>query len=134
MAEWQNGRMAEWQNGIWQKTIPEWQNGNSRIAEWQINTLVCIVMSNTIVILISQIQNIPQFHTLSIMTKSTSVAVKSAVTTTKRSPRKGKDASKGPYPYRPSPKKTADEKKNSHNINPLVDTNGTPYGWALKLL
>ena len=66
------------------------------------------------------------------MTKSTLVAAKAAVTTSKRSPGKGKDASKGPNPYSPSPRKAADEKKNSHNINPLVNTNGTPYGWAFE--
>jgi hypothetical protein len=66
------------------------------------------------------------------MTKLTLVSAKAFVTTSKRSPGKGKDASKGPNPYSPSPKKAADEKKNTHNIKPLVNTNGTPYGWAFE--
>ncbi len=44
------------------------------------------------------------------MTKSTLVAGKAAVTTSKWSPGKGKDA-KGPNPYSPIPRKPADEKK-----------------------
>ncbi len=38
-----------------------------------------------------------------------------------------------PNPYSLSPKKNAEEKKNSHNIIPLVDNNGTPYGWAFEI-
>ncbi len=62
-------------------------------------------MSNTIVISSSQIQNLPQFHFVLKMTKSTLVAGKADVTTSKWSPGKGKDASKGPNPYSPSPRK-----------------------------
>jgi hypothetical protein len=35
-----------------------------------------------------------------------------------------------PNPYSLSPKKNAKEKKNSHNIIPLVDNDGTPHGWV----
>jgi hypothetical protein len=66
------------------------------------------------------------------MTKSTLVAAKAAVISSNRSPGKGKDASKGPNPYSPSPRKAANEKKIFHNIKPLVNTNGTPYGWAFE--
>ena len=66
------------------------------------------------------------------MTKSTLVAGKAAVSTSKRSPGKGKDASKGLNPYSPSPRKAAEDKKNSHNIKPLINANGTPYGWAFE--
>jgi hypothetical protein len=38
-----------------------------------------------------------------------------------------------PNPYSLSPKKNAEEKKNSHNIIPLVDNDGTPYGWAFEI-
>ncbi len=37
-----------------------------------------------------------------------------------------------PNPYSLSPKKNAEEKKNSHNIIPLADNDGTPYGWAFE--
>ena len=38
-----------------------------------------------------------------------------------------------PNPYSSSPKKNAEEKKNSHNIIPLEDNNGTPYSWAFEI-
>ncbi len=37
-----------------------------------------------------------------------------------------------PNSYSSSPKKNAEEKKNSHNIISLVDNDGTPYGWAFE--
>jgi hypothetical protein len=37
-----------------------------------------------------------------------------------------------PNPYSLSPKKNAKDKKNSHNIIPLVDNDGTTYGWAFE--
>ena len=66
------------------------------------------------------------------MTKSTSVAGKAAVTSSKRSPGKGKDALKGSNPYSPISKKVPDEQKNSHNIKYLINTDGTPYGWSFE--
>jgi hypothetical protein len=65
------------------------------------------------------------------MVQTKSVAVKSAATS-KTSPVKVTTPSKSPNPYSSSPKKKADEKKNSHNIIPLVDNDGTPYGWAFE--
>jgi hypothetical protein len=67
------------------------------------------------------------------VTKSiAAVAAKAAVTTTKWSPGKGQNESKGPHADSPSSKKIADGKKTSHNIKPLVNTYGTPYGWAFE--
>ncbi len=37
-----------------------------------------------------------------------------------------------PNPYSSYPKKNAKEKKNSHNIIPLVDNDGTPFSWAFE--
>jgi hypothetical protein len=65
------------------------------------------------------------------MAQTKSVAGKPAVTS-KTSPAKFTTPSKSPNPYSSSPKKVADEKKNSHNIIPLVDNDGTPYGWAFE--
>ncbi len=48
----------------------------------------------------------------------------------KTSPVKATMPTRIPNPYSSSPKKNAKEKKNSHNIIPLVDNDGTPYGWA----
>ena len=66
------------------------------------------------------------------MTKSTTNAAKPTVTTSKRSPGKGKDAFKGSNPYSPISKKVPDEQKNSHNIKYLINTDGTPYGWSFE--
>jgi hypothetical protein len=60
-----------------------------------------------------------------------SVAAKPAAIS-KMSPIKVTTPPKNPNPYNSSPKKKADEKKKSHNIIPLVDNNGTPYGWAFE--
>ena len=60
-----------------------------------------------------------------------SVAVKAAAFS-KKSPIKVTTPPKGPNPYNTSPKKKADENKKSHNIIPLVDNDGTPYGWAFE--
>jgi hypothetical protein len=60
-----------------------------------------------------------------------SVAAKAAAFS-KKSPIKITTPPKGPNPYNTSPKKKADEKKKSHNIIPLVDNDGTPYGWAFE--
>jgi hypothetical protein len=65
------------------------------------------------------------------MAQTKSVAGKPAVTS-KTTPAKVTTPSKSPNPYSSSPKKMADEKKNSHNIIPLVDNNGTPSGWAFE--
>jgi hypothetical protein len=65
------------------------------------------------------------------MVQTKSVAAKPAATS-KTSPVKVTTPSKSPNPYSSSPKKKADEKKNSHNIIPLVDNNGTPYSWAFE--
>jgi hypothetical protein len=53
-----------------------------------------------------------------------------SATALKMSPVKARTLTRIPNPYSSSPKKNAEEKKNSHNIIPLVDNNGTPYGWA----
>jgi hypothetical protein len=60
------------------------------------------------------------------MTKTKSAAV------LKMFPVKAMMPTRIPNPYSSSPKKNAEEKKNSHNIIPLVDNDGTPYGWAFK--
>jgi hypothetical protein len=60
------------------------------------------------------------------MTKAKSAAA------LKTSPVKVTTPTRIPNPYSLSPKKNAKEKKNSHNIIPLVDNDGTPYGWAFK--
>ncbi len=65
------------------------------------------------------------------MAQTNSIAAKPA-TTSKTSPVKVTSPSKSPNPYSSSPKKMADEKKNPHNIIPLVDNDGTPYGWAFE--
>ncbi len=65
------------------------------------------------------------------MALTKSIAEKPAVSS-KKSPVKVTNPPNSPNPYSSSPKKTADEKKNSHNIIPLVDNNGTPYGWAFE--
>ena len=65
------------------------------------------------------------------MAQTKSIAAKPAVSS-KKSPVKVMAPPKSPNPYSSSPKKTADEKKNSHNIIPLVDNNGTLYGWAFE--
>ncbi len=51
----------------------------------------------------------------------------------KTSPVKATTSTRIPNPYSLSPKKNAEEKKNSHNIIPLVDNNGTPYSWAFEI-
>ncbi len=56
-----------------------------------------------------------------------------SATALKTSPVKATTPTRIPNPYSLSPKKNAKEKKNSHNIIPLVDNNGTPYGWAFDL-
>jgi hypothetical protein len=48
----------------------------------------------------------------------------------KTSPVKATMPTRIPNPYSSSPKKNAKEKKISHNIIPLVDNDGTSYGWA----
>ncbi len=53
-------------------------------------------------------------------------------TALKTSPVKATTPTRIPNPYSSSPKKNAEEKKNSHNIIPLVDNDGTPYGWAFE--
>ena len=53
-----------------------------------------------------------------------------SATALKTSPVKATMPTRIPNPYSLSPKKNAKEKKNSHNIIPLVDNDGTPYGWA----
>jgi hypothetical protein len=58
------------------------------------------------------------------MTKAKSAAV------LKTTPVKATTPTRIPNPYSSSPKKNAKEKKNSHNIIPLVDKDGTPYCWA----
>jgi hypothetical protein len=55
-----------------------------------------------------------------------------SATALKTSPVKATTPTRIPNPYSLSPKKNAEEKKNSHNIIPLVDNNGTPYGWAFE--
>ncbi len=60
------------------------------------------------------------------MTKAKSAAA------LKRSPVKATTPTRIPNPYSLSPKKNAEEKKNSHNIIPLVDNDGTPYAWAFE--
>ncbi len=50
----------------------------------------------------------------------------------KTSPVKATMPTRIPNPYSLSPKKNAEEKKNSHIIIPLVDNDGTPYGWAFE--
>jgi hypothetical protein len=60
------------------------------------------------------------------MTKAKSAAA------LKTSPVKATMPTRIPNPYSSSPKKNAEEKKNSHNIIPLVDNDGTPYGWAFE--
>ena len=60
-----------------------------------------------------------------------SVAAKPAAIS-RTSPIKVTTPPKSPNPYNCSPKKKADEKKKSHNIIPLVDNDGTPYGWAFE--
>jgi hypothetical protein len=50
----------------------------------------------------------------------------------KTSPVKATTPTRIPKPYSLSPKKNAKETKNSHNIIPLVDYDGTPYGWAFE--
>jgi hypothetical protein len=60
-----------------------------------------------------------------------SVAAKPAAIS-KTSPVKVTAPPKSANPYNSSPKKKADEKKKSHNIIPLVDNDGTPYGWAFE--
>ncbi len=50
----------------------------------------------------------------------------------KTTPVKATTPTRIPNPYSSSSKKNAEEKKNSYNIIPLVDNNGTPYGWALE--
>ncbi len=62
------------------------------------------------------------------MTKAKSAAA------LKMSPVKATTPTRIPNPYSLSPKKNAEEKKNSHNIIPLVDNDGTPYGWAFETL
>jgi hypothetical protein len=51
-----------------------------------------------------------------------------SATVLKMSPVKAMMPTRIPNPYSLSPKKNAEEKKNSHNIIPLVDNDGTPYG------
>jgi hypothetical protein len=58
------------------------------------------------------------------MTKAKSTAA------LKMSPVKAMTPTRIPNPYRLSPKKNTEENKHSHNIIPLVDNDGTPYGWA----
>ncbi len=53
-----------------------------------------------------------------------------SATALKTSPVKATMPPRIPNPYSLSPKKNAEEKKNSHNIIPLMDNDGTPYGWA----
>jgi hypothetical protein len=65
------------------------------------------------------------------MVQTKSVAAKPAATS-KTSPVKVMTPTKSPNPYSSSPKKMADEKKNSHNIILLVDNDSTPYGWAFE--
>ncbi len=60
------------------------------------------------------------------MTKAKSAAA------LKTSPVKATTPTRILNPYSLSPKKNAKEKKNSHNIIPLVDNEGTPYGWAFE--
>jgi hypothetical protein len=60
------------------------------------------------------------------MTKAKSTAA------LKKSPVKATMPTRIPNPYTSSPKKNDEEKKNSHNIIPLVDNNGTPYSWAFE--
>jgi hypothetical protein len=55
-----------------------------------------------------------------------------SATALKMSPVKATTPTRIPNPYSSSPKKNAEEKKNSHNIIPLVDNDGTPYGWAFE--
>ncbi len=62
------------------------------------------------------------------MTKAKSAAA------LKTSPAKATVPTRIPNPYSLSPKKNAKENKNSHNIIPLVDNNGTPYGWAFEII
>jgi hypothetical protein len=60
------------------------------------------------------------------MTKAKSAAA------LKMSPVKATMPTRIPNPYSLSPKKNDEEKKNSHNIIPLVDNDGTPYSWAFE--
>ncbi len=55
-----------------------------------------------------------------------------SATVLKMSPVKAMMPTRIPNPYSLSPKKNAEEKKNSHNIIPLVDNDGTPYGQAFE--
>jgi hypothetical protein len=57
-----------------------------------------------------------------------------SATALKTSPVKATTPTRIPNSYSSSPKKNAKEKKNSHNIIPLVDNDGTPYGWAFENL
>jgi hypothetical protein len=51
----------------------------------------------------------------------------------KKSPVKAMTPTRIPNPFSLSPKKNAKGKKYSHNIIPLVDNDGTPYGWAFEI-
>ncbi len=53
-----------------------------------------------------------------------------SATASKMSPVKATTPTRIPNPYSLSPKKNAEEKKNSHKIIPLVENDGTPYSWA----
>ncbi len=55
-----------------------------------------------------------------------------SATALKTSPVKATTPTRIPNPYSLLPKKNAEGKKNSHNIIPLVDNDGTPYGWAFE--
>ncbi len=56
-----------------------------------------------------------------------------SATALKTSPVKATTPTRIPNPYSLSPKKNAEEKKNSNKIIPLMDNDGTPYGWALEI-
>ncbi len=55
-----------------------------------------------------------------------------SATALKMSPVKVVTPTRIPNPYSLSPKKNAEETKKSHSIIPLVDNDGTPYGWAFE--
>jgi len=95
--------MAERKNG----TTAKWHKGRMTERHRTIKNVISI----------SQIQYLTIFHIVLKMTKSTLVAGKAAVTSSKRSPGKGKDASKGPNPYSPSPKRPPMKRKFPTTLN-----------------